>query len=592
MMFQLKWIWQNLKGWRAMFIMGVVLSVFTSAISIVNPKLSQLLVDHVIVGVKNADGVVVHHTEMLFPILAAMVGVQLGISSLRYLMIALHEKASQNLLSRLRGKLYDNLQRQDMRFYDTYRTGDLMTRLTGDLDLVRYFVAWDVRNITDSITLFTATIIYFFTINWQLTLALAATAPFIFVVTYVFSRRIHPLFVNLREKLSQLNTAAQENISGNRVVKAFNREDHEIRQFQVKNGEYRETNLKIAYTWLTFSPVLETLAQSLTVITVLLGGILIIKGQLTYGELMAFSVLTWALANPMRLLGQILNDVHRFSASASKVIELYYARPGIRNRENVREKGEKIRGGIVFDHVAFRYGSEEVFRDLSFEIRPGETVGIMGPTGSGKTTIANLIARFYDVSSGSVRVDGVDVRDYPLCRLRASVGMATQDVFLFSDTIDGNIAYGDPEMPEEMVRKYARAADADGFIRETTDGYNTIIGERGVGLSGGQKQRLALARALAIRPPILILDDTTSAVDMETERLIQQNLSRLDFECTKIIIAQRVTSIQNADQIIMLGDHGIEEMGTHAQLLKKRGSYYDVYCLQQGIGEEEGNGAE
>ena len=581
-----------MKGWRYMFVVGVVLSVFTSVVSIVNPKLSQLLVDDVIVGVKNADGLVTHHTEMLLPILAAMVGVQLAISSLRYLMIVLFEKSSQNLLSRLRGKLYDNLQKQDMRFYDTYRTGDLMTRLTGDLDLVRYFIAWDVRNITDSITLFTVTIVYFFTINWQLTLALVATAPFIFVVTYVFSRKIHPLFVNLREKLSQLNTAAQENISGNRVVKAFNRENHEIEQFRKKNGDYRETNLKIAYTWLSFSPVLETLAQSLTVITVLLGGVLIIRGQLTYGELMAFSVLTWALANPMRLLGQILNDVHRFSASASKVIELYYARPDIRSRENAKDSGEKIRGGIVFDHVHFRYGSEVVFQDLSFEIRPGETVGIMGPTGSGKTTIVNLIARFYDVSSGSVRVDGVDVRDYPLVKLRASVGMATQDVFLFSDTIDGNIAYGDPDMPEEMVREYARAADADGFIRETADGYNTIIGERGVGLSGGQKQRLALARALAVRPPILILDDTTSAVDMETERLIQQNLSGLDFDCTKIVIAQRVTSVKDADKIIMLGERGIAEMGTHAQLLKNRGSYYDIYCLQQGIGKEEVNGTE
>lgn len=579
-MFQVKWIWHNLRGRRVFYILGICISVLTSAFSIVNPKLSQLVVDRVIVGVKNTRGVVVHHTEELVPLLLMMVAVTLGVALMRYLMVVLFENSSQYVLVKVREKLFDNLQKQDMRFFDTYRTGDLMTRLTGDLDLVRYFIATITYNISDSIVLFTATIIYFLTISWQLTLALIATAPLICFVTYFFSKKIRPVFIDLRERLSQMNTAAQENIEGNRVVKAFNRENYEIEKFREKNQDFRRQNLKAAYTWLTFYPVLETLAQSLTVITILFGGILIIQGKLTYGELMAFSALTWALAAPMRMLGQLLNDFQRFFASANKVIEIYYAHPRILNRDNAVSGGEPVKGAVTFDHVSFKYDSEIVFDDLSVDIRAGETVGIMGPTGAGKTTFANLIARFYDVNSGSVMVDGIDVRNYDLHKLRSSIGMATQEVFLYSDTIDGNIAYGDPEMPEEEVRQCATAADADDFIKKTPDGYYTIIGERGVGLSGGQRQRLALARALAVKPRILILDDTTSAVDMETEKVIQENLGKLG-DCTKIIIAQRITSVKDADKIIILDHHGIAEQGTHEELLKKRGYYYQIYRLQQ-----------
>lgn len=586
-MFQLKWIWQNLKGRQASFAFGIVLSVLTSAFVVINPRISQTVVDEIIVGTKTASGAVDHHLALLLPLLALMVAVQLVISSLRYLMIVLFEKSSQHLLIVVREKLYDNLQRQDMHFYHTFRTGDLMTRLTGDLDMLRHFCSWIVYNVTDSIVLFLATIIYFFAISWQLTLMLVAMTPFIFVVAYLFSRKIRPVFIGLREKLSQMNTAAQENISGNRVVKAFNREKYEVDKFTQKNEEYRRNNLQASYTWLKFYPVLEFLAQSLTLITILCGGLLIIRGQMTYGKLMAFSALTWAIANPMRMLGQILNDSQRFFASANKVIELYYAKPRI--AEPARPVAEApARGAVEFRDVSFRYGDNVVFDRISVEIQPGQTIGIMGPTGSGKTTFANLIGRFEDVSGGSVLVDGVDVRRYDLRRLRRAIGMATQDVFLFSDTIDGNIAYGNPDLPEEEVRRFAGISDADGFIKETSEGYYTIIGERGVGLSGGQKQRLALARALAVKPAVLILDDTTSAVDMETEKLIQHNLAHLDFPCTKIIIAQRITSVKAADQILILGDHGIAERGTHEELMRRRGYYYEICRLQQeGIREED-----
>jgi ATP-binding cassette subfamily B protein len=582
-MFQIKWILQNLNGKRFLFFIALFLSVLTSSFAIVNPKISQIIVDTIIVGVKDSSGSVIHHTENLIPLLLLMIGVALLVSSLRYIMVIFFENSSQYLVIKLREKLYANLQKLDMRFYDKFRTGDLMTRLTGDLDMVRHFTAWIVFTIVDSIVLFVVTLVYFFTVSWQLTLALFATTPLIFIVAYIFSKKIRPVFINLREKLSQMNSTAQENISGNRVVKAFNRETYESEKFNTKNTEFHDSNLKASYTWLKFFPVLEFLAQSLTVTTIFVGGVLIMQNKLTFGQLTAFSALTWALANPMRLLGQILNDLQRFFASANKIIELFYAHTNIQNRPGAISGSEPLKGHIQFENVTFKHESQVVFDKISIDIKPGETIGIMGPTGSGKTTFVNLLARFYDITSGKILIDGIDVRDYDINKLRSSIGMATQDIFLFSDTIDGNIAYGNPNLPEEKVREYAEVADADGFIAKTTEGYDTIIGERGVGLSGGQKQRLALARALAVRAPIIVLDDTTSAVDMETEQLIQNNLSHLDYNCTKIIIAQRITSVRHASKIIILDDHKIVEQGTHEELLKLRGYYYEIFSLQQEI---------
>jgi ATP-binding cassette subfamily B multidrug efflux pump len=580
-MFQLKWVWGNLKGKQTIYIIACIISAITSAFLIINPKISQILVNNVIVGVKDANGTVVHHNEQLIPLLLLMIAVQLGRDGLRYIMILFYENSTQHLVVKIREKLFDNIQKQDMSFFDTYRTGDLMTRLTGDLDMVRHTFAWVIYNLIDSFVIFFVTIIFFFTISWQFTLVLVAITPFIFIVTYRFSKKIRPLYIDLREKLSQLNTSAQENISGNRVVKAFNRQEYETEKFREKNEEFQKANLNAAFTWLKFFPVIETMAQSLTVITILLGGLFIIEGQLNYGDLMAFSMLTWAISNPMRMLGILLNDVQKFFASASKVIDLFYSHPKIVSRLHAINFDKRMKGNIKFDKVTFGYGGEIVLDEISLEIKQGQTIGIMGPTGSGKTTLINLIARFYDVKSGRVLLDNIDVRNLDLKKLRSSIGMATQDVFLFSDTVDGNISYSNPDLSEEKVREYASAADADEFIKKMPKGYNTIVGERGVGLSGGQKQRIALARAIAVRPPVLILDDTTSAVDNETEKYIQQKLTELDFPCTKIIIAQRASAVKNADKIIILDHKKIIEQGTHQELINLKGYYYNINRLQQ-----------
>ena len=344
--------------------------------------------------------------------------------------------------------------------------------------------------------------------------------------------------------------------------------------------------------WLSFYPFIELLANSMTIITVFLGGFFIILGEITPGELTIFTQLSWALSNPMRQLGNLINDTQRFATSATKIMELYYGRPHIADRPDAADHPD-MQGAISFKNVTFHFDRQEVLHDISFDVKPGQTLAIMGPTGSGKTTVINLLARCYDVSSGTVEVDGCNVKNWKLQQLRGHLGVATQDVFLFSDTVEGNIAFGNQSLTEEQVHDYARIADADEFIRKLSEGYDTLIGERGVGLSGGQKQRIALARALAMEPRILIMDDTTSALDSETERYIQEQLRHLPFPCTKIIIGQRISAVKDADQILILQDGKITERGTHEELLKNRGYYWETYALQNGLdtaANKEANG--
>ena len=386
----------------------------------------------------------------------------------------------------------------------------------------------------------------------------------------------------MRERQSEMNAAAQENIAANRVIKAFAREEHEKDAFDKRSSAFRQAHLDINKRWLTFFPFIEILANAMTLITVFFGGYLMIQGEMTAGDLTVFTSLSWALSVPMRNLGNLLNDWQRFITCSNKVMELEVAKPDIVDAPDAVDH-ERIKGEIEFRNVSFKHDGTSVLRNVSFKVDPGKTLAIMGPTGSGKTTIIQLLARCYEVKQGEILVDGCPIKRWKLSQLRDGIGTATQDVFLFSDTVEGNIAFGDQDLTEEQVHDFARRAAAGDFIKNLSDGYDTIVGERGVGLSGGQKQRIALARALAVQPGILIMDDTTSAVDMETEQYIQQQLRELPYDCTKIIIAQRISSVKEADEIIILRDGEIAERGTHEELLKVRGYYWETFCLQNGI---------
>ena len=577
-MLQLKWVWKNMEGKRRFFIIGMLLSVVTSAMTVITPKLTQLLIDDVFRGSMEA--------HIFINIIAIMILVKLIRSCMRYLMVNCLEISSQKVLVTIERAMFANLVTQEPEFFDRNRTGDIISRATGDLDYIRHVVAWISYTFVDSVVMLLSAIIMLSTMHIGLTVSMLIITPLIGIMTWRYAKYIRPFYVTLRNKNAYINTVAQENIAGNRVVKAFAREEFEKEKFKACCEDSMDCTINIAVKHQIFAQTLSFITDMLGVILIVLGGYFVITSggkegvwQLTLGELAAFSSMRNMLANPLKSLGTVINDLQRFMASADKVMEIFYSRPIIHDRNDCVDTEKRLEGRIKFDHVSFSYGDRKVFNDISSEIEPGETVAIMGPTGSGKTALVNLLCRMYEPDSGHIYIDGTDLHMWKLSKLHSSIGVAMQDVFLFSDTIKGNIAYGAPDMEESDIEEYSKVADAHEFIDGLDEKYETIVGERGVGLSGGQKQRISLARALAVKPPILVLDDTTSAVDMETEKRIQDELEALDFDCTKIIIAQRISSVRRANRIFILNG-GRLEIGTHESLSSRPGYYREICRLQ------------
>lgn len=579
-MFLLRWMWKNMKDKHGMYIFALACTVVCQSMVIITPFITSTITDEYIVG-EYAAANLRDNPKRLIMLIAVMAACALIREIIRYLSTMSYERVSQKMMHEMRAVVFRKIEEQDAAFHDQFRTGDIMTRISGDLDMVRHCVAWIIRSLLECVVLYTASLFFFFSTDWLTALCLVALTPLILVITYQLKRKVGPKFMEKRERLSNLNTAAEENISGNRVVKAFAREDYEKEKFDRMNRGFCESSKDAARVWLNFLPLLEITAQSLTIIMLIFGGLFVIFGRISFGEYVAFSGLLWTMINPMRSIGTLVNDWQSFTASAWKIIEIYYSAPKIISREDAADKPGRFSGKVEFQNVTLKFDGKTVLDDISFSVNPGETLAIIGETGSGKTLLTELIPRIYDVSEGAVKIDDVDIRMLKTEQLRHNIGVATQDVFLFSDTVDSNIAYGDSDLPDRAVRESARLADADGFIERLSDGYDTIVGERGVGLSGGQKQRIALARALAVKPAILILDDTTSAVDTETELNIQQSLSSLDFPCTKIIVAQRISTTKRADKIIVLNHGKIAEQGTHKELIQNHGYYREVYDLQR-----------
>ena len=581
---KLQWLWENMKGSRGIYIAGMLGTIVYNVLQLTVPYYSGKIVDLFLSGADARENLRTN-SDLFYHLLICMVGFTVLRGVIVYGDCMVYEHVSQTVLYRVRNFLYDKIQRQDMTFYSTYRTGDLMTRVTGDLDAVRHMVAWVIRMVIESFSLFGAVAIYFFYMNWKMALCLLIISPLVFFIIYLFKNKVAPMHAKLREKLAQMNTYAQENISGNRVVKAFAREDYEIKKFDQANRDYADTNKATGMVWLKFFPYVEGIADLLPVVMLAVGGVFLIRGEMSMGDYVAFSGLIWAIANPMRQMGNIMNEFQRFSAASQKVMEIYYSQAKIKDAEDAVAHPERFDGKIEFRDVSFQYedGDLPVLHDISFTVQPNETIAIMGETGCGKTSLINLIPRFYEPTKGEVLIDDIPIETLKLADLRKQIGLATQDVLLYSDTIEGNIAYGDSSIGQKEVEKFAKYSAASDFISKMPEGYDTVVGERGVGLSGGQKQRISLARALAVKPSILVLDDTTSAVDMETEKQIQESLKHLDFPCTKVIIAQRISTTKEADKILVLQDGHITEAGSHEELLAKKGYYYELVRLQTGI---------
>lgn len=568
----IRWFLSFLKKYRVRMIVGLILVFITSLLVLINPQISGMIVDEVIEG---------QHYEKLGILLLIMIGVTLVRSLLRFTFLMCFESSSQGLVYDMREEAYRKLMKEDFNFFNKNRTGDLMSRQTGDMDAVRHMVSHVIYFSFENILVFLMALVMIFSVNVKMALCMLIVLPFTLAVTLSQRRHIKPAFDRVRDCFSSLNAFAQETIAGNRVVKAFAKEDYELEKFDRENDGYRDAQLNAASIWMKYIPMFEILSQCLTIILMIMGGFMVIDGEMTIGNMVTVNGYLWMLNSPLRQAGWIINDLQRFLTAIEKIYKVYTTEPDIKQPEHVVEK-RKLKGSVTFDHVNYYTNDDTVLKDISFHVEPGQTVGIIGATGSGKSSLINLICRFYDVNQGRVLVDDIDVRNLNLQTLRGNIGIAMQDVFLFSDTIEGNIAYGNPDCTFEQVQAAAKIANADEFIREMPEGYDTIIGERGVGLSGGQKQRISLARAILKDPSIIILDDTTSAIDMETESMIQNELKKISDERTVFIIAHRISSIIHADQILVLDNGRLVERGTHEQLLAKRGYYSTVFHHQYG----------
>ena len=568
----MKWFYSFLKKHNRSMALGLVLVTVISVLAIAKPIVSGSIVDDVI-----TDG----QYELLPRLIALLILITVLRGVLRFWSQVIFETCSQDVLYSMRDTVYRKLLQQDFNFYNKKRTGDLLSRQTGDMDAIRHFIAFVIYQVYENVFLFFFALIMVFTVSPKLALCMCIVLPFALLVTLSQTKNGRPRFQKIREQFSSLNTFVQENISGNRVVRAFSKEDYEIGKFNKENDGYRDAELAASEIWTKYVPQFEFLSNMLTIILMLVGSIMVINQSMTLGNYVTINGYLWMLMNPLRQIGWRINDIQRFTTSVEKIYTTYSEEPNVKFPAKAIPC-ERLNGDIEFKNVSYSADDEDIIHQINFRVKSGQTVGILGSTGSGKSTIMNLLCRFYDVTDGEVLVDGKNVKDLDLYNLRQNIGMAMQDVFLFSDTIEGNIAYSNPDCSFEAVEKAAIMADADSFIRQIPDGYDTIVGERGVGLSGGQKQRISLARALLKEPSILILDDTTSAVDMETESYIQQQLNAIDHKCTIFVVAYRISSIKDSDLILVLNNGRIVEQGTHQELLQNNGYYATVFRHQYG----------
>ncbi len=568
----MKWFWGFLRKYRFKLLGGLILTTFISVLAIVNPYVSGMIVDDVIQG---------GQYDLLWKLVLILLLVTLVRGVLRFFYQVIFEVCSQGVLYDMRDVVYRRLLTEDFAFYSKKKTGDLMSRQTGDMEAIRHFVAYIIYQVYENILLFCFALFMIFTVNVKLALCMLIVLPFTAITTAKQSKEVRPTFQRIRDCFSSLNAFVQENVSGNRVVKAFAKEDFEIEKFNKENDAYMDAQLNSSKVWMKYLPIFEVLAYVLNVVLMLYGGWMVITGEMTIGNLVTVNGYLWMLNAPLRMAGWWVNDTHRFITSVEKIYTTYVEEPLVKMPPAPVSR-KHMEGNVEFRHVSYNADDEDIVKDINFAVKKGQTVGILGSTGAGKSTVMNLLCRFVDATSGEVLVDGVNVKDWNLYDLRDNIGMAMQDIFLFSDTIEGNIAYGRPNCTFEEIHEAAVMADANHFIKAMPEGYDTIVGERGVGLSGGQKQRISLARALLKKPSILILDDTTSAVDMETESYIQQQLGKLNGQCTIFVIAYRISSIKDADLILVMDNGRIIEHGTHQELLANNGYYASAFHHQYG----------
>ena len=573
----MKSLWKYIGKYCPLYGIAVIAMVISILLDAAAPQITQRIIDQVIVGGR---------TELLMQLLFGLLGIGLGRAVFQYTKEFIFDFAASGIGSRLRKDLFDHIQTLSVGYFDSHNTGELMARVKDDVDRIWNACGFVGMLIIECVIHTCVMVFCMFRISPLLTLIPLLVMPMIAWFALRMENGLGDVYDRISEETASMNTTAQENLAGVRTVKAFAREKYEIRKFRAHNQKYYRLNMEQAGLIARYQPNISFLSKVLLMAVIVAGGIMVIDGRISIGQLGAFSEYANNIVWPMEMVGWLSNDFAAAIASNGKIQKIFREKPEIASPEGA-EPMERMRGEICFDHVDFAINGKEILKDVSFTVPAGSTLGIMGMTGAGKSSVVNLIQRFYDATSGQVLIDGKDVRSLSLSDLRRQISVVMQDVFLFSDTIEDNIKTGNRDAAEwESVERASVCADAHGFIMKLTEQYDTIIGERGVGLSGGQKQRISIARAIAKENPVLILDDSTSALDMETEKEIQRQLQELK-NCTKIIIGHRISAVQNADQILILENGRVAERGTHEELLKKRGLYYQTFKVQYGEEEME-----
>ena len=554
--------------------LGAIASLLIAVtLDMMGPRLMALVVDDVIVGGNIAE---------LKYLLLGFLGVGIGRCVFQYVKEYTFDKNGIRISADMRRDLFRHVQGLSADFFDRTNTGELMARVKEDIDRIWDAIGYVGMLLIEVIYHTSIILISMYMLNWKLALLPTAAMLMCGTIALLMERKLGQVYEEISEENARLNTVAEENLAGVRTVKAFAREKHEIGKFLSHNKRYYELNMQQSRVFVRYYPFFSVVSKVLPILTILVGGGFVIKGQMTLGQMTAFVEYSTNIVWPMEMLGWLTNSFSAAVASNKKVRKIYEEKPTImENAEPVRI--EQVAGKVCFDHVSFHKADMyEILHDISFTVEAGRTLGIMGATGAGKTSIVQLLQRMYDATEGAIYLDDVNIKELSLEQLRTSVSYVMQDVFLFSDTINDNIKLGKKERLDfKTVRRASVQAQASDFIERMEETYDTVIGERGVGLSGGQKQRISIARALAKRDPILVLDDSTSALDMETEQMIQQTLRELE-GTTKIIIAHRISAVRHADEIIVLENGSIAERGTHEELLAKRGLYFETYESQYG----------
>ncbi|MGE5582712.1 MAG: ABC transporter ATP-binding protein [Bacillota bacterium] len=569
----MKRLTKYLKKYRWYFTIAILSMLISIGLDMFNPHLLKLIIDRIIVG---------RQLSLLNQILQGLLGITISRAILGYIKEFLFDYGAQKVVTDLRQDLFDHLQTLSFSYFDGVNTGELMSRLKEDIDNVMRTVAFGFMLFTEQGVYFIVASVLLFMLNWKLALLALTVMPVIAFIAFKLENQIGAVYDKISDQAVLINTTAQENLAGVRLVKAFGREKYEIGKFLDQNQENYRLNMEQAAIWGRHYPRIELLTNLAIVLVTTGGGYLVIGREISVGALAAFSNYLFMLIWPMRMLGWLTNMLAQTMASLKKIENLFQEKPAVQDPPKPVIPRE-ITGRLVFENVCFDYNGSAVLKNINLDVKAGGTIAIMGLTGSGKSSLINLIGRYYDCGSGCIRFDGVDIKDWPLKLLRKEIALVMQETFLFSETITENIKFGSPGATPAEVMAAAKDAAVDEFLAELPNGYETVIGERGIGLSGGQKQRIALARALVKKSKVLILDDATSNLDMETEYRIQRALERRT-GITKFIIAHRISAVKNADEIVIIENGEIVERGNHWQLLALRQRYYEIYNEQyQGL---------